>query len=115
VELRPKRAFYDYKSKYTKGMTEYLVPAPIPADLTRSLQRLALRAHGVLGLRDFSRVDIKLDGQGKPYVLEVNNIPGFTELSLLPKAARAAGISFEAVCARLVSEALARRNGHGKQ
>ena len=102
IELKPKHGFYDYHSKYTKGMTEYLVPAPIPQKQARRLQKLALAVHHALGLRDFSRVDIMVDEKKRPYVLEANSIPGFTELSLLPKAARAAGISFEELCSELV-------------
>lgn len=111
IELRPKRAFYDYRAKYTRGMTQYLVPAPIPVKLTKELQGLAVRVHQTLGLRDLSRVDFMVDQKGAPFVLEANTIPGFTELSLLPKAAREAGISFESLCLRLVKMALARKNG----
>lgn len=111
VELRPKRKFYDYKSKYTAGMTGYLVPAPIPAAWRKRFQRLALRVHRILGLRDFSRVDLIADQKGRPYILEANTIPGFTELSLLPKAAGEAGISFDELCLRLVRMAWRRRNG----
>lgn len=109
VELRPKRRFYDYRAKYTRGMTEYLVPAPIPDSWRRKFQKLALKVHEVLGLRDFSRIDLMVDRNGEGYVLEANTIPGFTELSLLPKAAREAGISFENLCLRLVQMAW-RRN-----
>ena len=109
VELKPKHGFYDYHSKYTKGMTEYLVPAPISRRLARKLQRIALAVHRALGLRDFSRVDFMVDKKERPYVLEANSIPGFTELSLLPKAARAAGISFEGLCLQLVQMAFKRR------
>lgn len=109
VELRPKHGFYDYRSKYTKGMTSYLVPAPISRRLARKLQKTALAVHQALGLRDFSRVDFMVDEKEKPYVLEANSIPGFTELSLLPKAARAAGISFEGLCHELVRRAFQRR------
>lgn len=108
IELKPKNAFYDYRAKYTKGMTEYVVPARIPAALTRKMQKLAVRAHQALGLRDFSRTDFMVDEKNRPYALEVNSIPGFTELSLLPKAARAKGISFEDLCTRLVSWAYER-------
>ena len=75
------------------------------------MQKLAFRVHQVLGLRDFSRVDIVTDPRGEPFILEANTIPGFTELSLLPKAAREAGISFEGLCRRLVGMAWRRRNG----
>ena len=111
VELRPKRAFYDYKAKYTAGMTEYLVPAPISEAWRERFQRTSLRVHRVLGLRDFSRVDLMADEQGNPFVLEANTIPGFTELSLLPKAAQATGISFEGLCLKLVEMAWRRRDG----
>ena len=111
VELRPKRDFYDYRAKYTRGMTEYLVPAPVPEAWRREFQRLALRAHEVLELRDLSRADLMTDPQGRSYLLEVNTIPGFTELSLLPKAACEAGISFEGLCLRLLKMAWERRNG----
>lgn len=102
VELRPKRCFYDYKAKYTKGLTDYLVPAPIGEDLSLRLQKLAERVHQVLGLKHFCRVDVMVDCDEKPYVLEANTIPGFTNTSLLPKAAFAAGINFEELCFRLI-------------
>ncbi len=110
IELRPKSRFYDYHSKYTKGMTEYLVPAPITKRESETLRKIALKAHRVLGMRDLSRVDIMTDKAGRPFVLEVNSLPGFTELSLLPKAARAVGISFEELCCRLIDMALQRKN-----
>lgn len=109
IELRPKAEFYDFRSKYTKGMTKYLVPAPISKKLSSKLQRLAKRTHEALGLRDFSRVDFRVDESGRPYVLEANSIPGFTELSLLPKAAKACGISFEELCSTLVKWAYKRK------
>jgi D-alanine-D-alanine ligase len=118
VELRPKGKFYDYHCKYTAGMTEYLVPAPLPEAWRRRFQQVALRAHEALGLRDFSRVDLVADAEGRPFVLEANTIPGFTELSLLPKAAREAGISFDELCKTLIGMAGKRRDrvfrNHGK-
>lgn len=111
IELRPKRDFYDYKAKYTKGLTEYLIPAPISKRLATQLQLLALKAHRILGLRDLSRVDFKIDFQNRPFVLEANSIPGFTETSLLPKAARHVGISFTQLCLNLLEMANARRHG----
>lgn len=102
IELRPKNKFYDYKAKYTKGMTMYDVPARIPRTVAKKMQRLALKVHRVLGLRDFSRVDMMTDASGGIYILEANSIPGFTEFSLLPKAAKEAGISFQQLCTQLV-------------
>lgn len=114
IELCPKRGFYDYRAKYTKGLTDYLVPAPVPLAWQRRMKQVALQAHQSLGLRDFSRVDLMVDREGQVYVLEVNTIPGLTELSLLPKAAQAAGISFERLCFQLVAQAASRIKANGK-
>lgn len=113
IELKPRRSFYDFKAKYTKGMTEYVVPARISKKLAAKIQKLASKTHRVLGLRDMSRVDIMVDDKDRPYVLEANSIPGFTEFSLLPKAARASGISFPDLCARLVKLAKGRNGDYG--
>lgn len=109
IELRPKRKFYDYKAKYTKGLTDYLVPAPIDPELAGRLQSIAIRVHQLLGLRDLSRVDFKVDLKGNPFVLEINSIPGFTETSLLPKAAKQMGLDFTALCFRLLQMAQVRQ------
>jgi D-alanine-D-alanine ligase len=113
VEIHPKHGFFTYEAKYTKGQTDYLVPAPLNKNIEFQAKSLALRAHDCLGCRDFSRVDLILSENGELFVLEVNTIPGFTETSLVPKAARAAGIGFSDLCARLVQMALARRRGTG--
>lgn len=105
VEVKPSRSFYDYKAKYTKGMTIYEVPAKIPDTVAKKVQALAYRVYRGLGLKGFSRVDIMLDRSDRPYVLEVNSIPGLTEFSLLPKAARAVGIGFEELCLRVLQDA----------
>ncbi len=105
VEVRPSRPFYDYKAKYTKGMTTYEVPAKIPAKVAKKIQAIAYRVYRGLGLKGFSRVDIMLDCKDRPFVLEVNSIPGLTEFSLLPKAARSVGISFEELCLRVLAVA----------
>ena len=109
IELKPKRRFYDYKAKYTKGLTEYLAPAPISKSLKIRLQKLALKTHRTLGLSDFSRVDFKVDQNQNPYVLEANSIPGFTETSLVPKAAQCAGLSFQDLCLYLLTQAMRKR------
>jgi D-alanine-D-alanine ligase len=105
VEVKPSRPFYDYKAKYTKGMTTYEVPARIPAKVVKKIQDIAYRVYRGLGLQGFSRVDVMLDRNHRPYVLEVNSIPGLTEFSLLPKAARSIGISFEELCLRVLLDA----------
>ena len=108
IEIKSKRQFYDYRAKYEKGFTDYLVPAPLPPALTKQVKWIALRVHRCLGLRDFSRVDMIVDPSGRPYVLEVNSIPGFTETSLLPKAADSAGLNFTDLCVYLLKTAYER-------
>lgn len=107
-EIRPQHELFDYACKYTPGMAEELFPAPIPSDLAERMQALALRAHRALELRDFSRADFIVDGDGTPWCLEVNALPGLTAGSLLPRAAAAAGISFPELCDRIVGGALRR-------
>jgi D-alanine-D-alanine ligase len=109
VEIRTKHGFFDYQAKYTPGEAEEIVPAPLDRLTTARVQDLAFRAHQCLGCRDFSRVDVMLSNRGELSVLEVNTIPGLTSNSLLPKAARAAGLSMQDVCVRMVEMALARR------
>jgi len=97
IEVVAKSGFFDFNAKYG-GTTEYKIPAPIPEDVARLLQETALKVHTTLGCRHFSRVDFMLDGANRFYVLEINTVPGFTDMSLLPKAARFAGISFQDLC-----------------
>jgi D-alanine-D-alanine ligase len=113
VEIRPKHEIYDYECKYTKGMSEYEVPAPIDDTLTREVQDLAVRAHRVLRLSAYSRVDFRLDEDGAPWCFEANSLPGMTATSLLPKAARAVGVSFEELCDRIVRLALEKGRSGG--
>jgi D-alanine-D-alanine ligase len=108
VEIIAGDEFYSYDAKYKPGGSRHLVPAPIDADLTARLQMLALSVHRLLGLRDYSRTDFIVTKEGRPYILEINALPGLTPLSLLPDEARAAGISFEALIERLIQFALGR-------
>ena len=94
VEVRPKTDFFDFESRYTMGKAEYLVPAEIPDDVSAQVAELSLKVFERLGCSGFGRVDIIMDEDGGLWVLEVNTIPGFTETSLLPMAAQAAGIGF---------------------
>lgn len=103
VEIRAPQGYYDYRAKYTKGLTEYLVPAPLDESLTRKCQELAWRTFTALDCRGLGRVDIRLTPDGHPYVLELNSIPGFTETSLLPKAARSVGLEFPALCEKILN------------
>lgn len=103
IEIRPKSGLYDYTAKYTKGMTEFIVPALIAKRAAASAAAAALSAYKALGCSGAARVDIMLDKRNVPYVLEVNTVPGLTEMSLFPKAAAAAGITYQ----RLVEMMLA--------
>lgn len=105
IQLVTKRRFYDEVAKYTSGMTEYLVPAPISKMESDTAQDAAVRAHKCLGCASFSRVDMILKKDERAFVLEVNTIPGMTRLSLLPKAAFAAGIEFAELCERMLRSA----------
>ena len=109
LEVRPKAGGYNYENKYTPGATDYFCPADLPDEVSEHVQALGLRAFEVVGARDFGRVDVMLNAEFKPYVLEVNTLPGMTETSLLPKAAEVAGINFNALCQCMLELAL-RRN-----
>lgn len=110
IEIRPKGLFYDYEAKYTEGKADHLMPAPLSkADYALVLE-YAERAHRALGCRGVSRTDFRYDdtagdGTGKFYVLEINNQPGMTPLSLAPEIAAHAGIGYDALVERLVREA----------
>jgi D-alanine-D-alanine ligase len=109
VEIVPARAFYDTTAKYdpTSGTRYDVAPSLPPAVLARA-KDAALEAHRALGCRDVSRTDVRIDPSGRPFVLEVNTIPGLTPTSLLPKAAAAAGIRFDELCEKLIRLALGR-------
>jgi D-alanine-D-alanine ligase len=110
VEIAPVDGWFDFEAKYTKGRTEYHVPARIDPALTARCQEIALEAARLTGCLDSCRVDVMGGGAGGPRVLEVNTIPGMTGTSLLPMAAASVGVDFEELCERLL--ALARlRNG----
>jgi D-alanine-D-alanine ligase len=96
--------FYDFEARYEIGRTEFVCPADLGADATARVQQLALDAHKLLGCRGLSRVDLMLEAQGEPWVLEVNTVPGMTETSLLPQAADAAGIDFDQLVARILAD-----------
>lgn len=107
-EIVPRNEIFDYECKYQSGMADEIFPADIPADWSERLQELALRVHRALRMRDYSRIDFIVDADGEPWCLEANALPGMTANSLLPRAARAAGVDFPDLCATLV-ESAARR------
>lgn len=102
IEIVPNSGRYDYQSKYTKGATEYIVPAKLNDNTTSIVQKVAIEAFNKLECRGIARVDVMLDKDNNPYVLEVNTIPGMTATSLVPKAAAAVGIPFADLCERLL-------------
>ncbi|PLX90615.1 MAG: D-alanine--D-alanine ligase [Desulfuromonas sp.] len=104
IQIVPKSGFYDYHAKYTAGQTEYLLPAPLEQGLTQQIQQVAAEIYRQLGCRGAARVDFMLR-EREFYCLEVNTIPGMTETSLLPKAAAAAGMSFEQLVERILLDA----------
>jgi D-alanine-D-alanine ligase len=109
VEIVANRdGYYSYGAKYEPGGSTHIAPAQIDDDLAARLQMLGLSAHRLLGLRDYSRSDFIVTRDSRPYLLEVNALPGLTPVSLLPDACGAAGIGFEALIDRLVGYALAR-------
>jgi len=108
VEIRPKSGVYDYSSKYTKGLTEYLAPAPLDEALTASVRTAAETAFAACGCRDYARVDFILSSRGEPFLLEINTLPGMKETSLLPMSARCAGLDFTALVREMVSPAVER-------
>ena len=109
--IYPEGGLYDYAHKYTKGMSRYTFPADIGEPLTEQLRDWSLRIYRACGCRDLARVDFRLSGEGAAFFLEINTLPGMTPTSLLPKSALCKGISFEQLCCRWASFALARKEG----
>jgi D-alanine-D-alanine ligase len=99
---------FDYAARYTPGATEYFAPARVSPDVAAACRAAAADAFEVLGVRDVGRADVMIDGDGRPWVIDVNVSPGMTDTSLLPMAAQAAGIGFEELCDRVLRLALAR-------
>jgi D-alanine-D-alanine ligase len=108
VEIVAPDGFYDFSAKYEKGKTQYLCPAPLSAGITKHIREMALRAYGALGCAGAARVDFRITPRGRPYVLEINTVPGMTETSLLPMAAAEAGISYEELTERILESAVVR-------
>jgi D-alanine-D-alanine ligase len=109
VEVKVKEGGFDYKNKYTPGASEHFCPADFDVATTKKIQDAALGAFNAIGGRDYARVDVMVRANGDPIVLEVNTLPGMTELSLLPDAAKAAGINYAQLCQRMIDLALRRK------
>jgi len=108
VEIVVPEGFYDFSAKYQKGKTQYLCPAPLPAKITKQITELARRTYEALGCEGAARVDFRITPRGKPYMLEINTVPGMTETSLLPMAAGQAGIDYDSLVERILQSALDR-------
>ncbi|WP_405101935.1 D-alanine--D-alanine ligase [Micromonospora sp. NBC_01412] len=108
VEIVPRNGVYDYAARYTAGRTTWHAPARLDPEVADTVAEVAVAAHTALGLRDLSRVDLIVDADGRPHVLEVNVSPGMTETSLLPLAVQAAGLDFGRLLGSLVTRAVAR-------
>ncbi len=108
TELRPKVGFYDYKAKYTDGMTEHLLPAPVSDETAEICKDYAVKIHRALGCNTVSRSDFRYNPEDGVVLLEINTNPGLTPLSLVPEQAKYAGISYKELCVKLVEGAKCR-------
>jgi D-alanine-D-alanine ligase len=106
VEIKPKNGLYDYEAKYTTGKTKYIAPAEVDANLAAALQAAAAKLFGIIGASGLARVDFLLDSRGDYYCLELNTLPGMTDLSLAPMAAKCVGIDFDQLVDRVIKSAL---------
>jgi D-alanine-D-alanine ligase len=113
VEIRPKSGVYDYESKYTKGRTDYLAPAPLPESQAAQIRAMAEAAFAACGCRDYARVDFMLGENQELYLLEINTLPGMKETSLLPMSARCEGVDFTELVKAMVMPALQRFHAAG--
>ena len=111
VKIEAANEFYDYSAKYLQDDTRYLCPCGLSDEQVAQMQAIALRAFKVLGARGWGRIDVLLDEHGAPYVLEANTVPGMTDHSLVPMAARAAGIEFDELVWRILQTTLEVANG----
>ncbi|HWE01526.1 MAG TPA: D-alanine--D-alanine ligase [Tepidisphaeraceae bacterium] len=115
IRIVPKREFFDYEAKYKASDTEHRFDLGLPGDVVARVKELAGKANAVVGARDLARVDVMLDERNNPYLLEINTLPGFTSKSLLPEAAKHAGIEFGPLVDRLARRAFARHRVSGER
>jgi D-alanine-D-alanine ligase len=115
IEIIPKSGFYDYQSKYTSGATEYIVAPTLDTELEAKIQGLAIKTYHAMYCCGAARVDFILDEENNPSILEINTIPGMTENSLMPKAAKKAGISFDDLVEKILLSATLHKNKNQKR
>jgi D-alanine-D-alanine ligase len=109
IRIEPVTEFYDYEAKYLRDDTRYHCPSGLPAATERHIQDIARRAFALVGCEGWGRVDFMVDADGRPYVLEINTVPGMTDHSLVPKAARQGGIEFDELVLRILATSERRR------
>lgn len=105
IEITTVTGRYDYETKYKAGASSHIIPAPLPAEVSKAVEDIAIRAFAVCGCVGMARVDFMLDELNEPYAIEINTVPGMTETSLVPDAGRAAGIQFPDLCAKILAMA----------
>ncbi len=105
IEITTVTGRYDYETKYKAGASAHIIPAPLPAEVSKAVEDIAIRAFAVCGCVGMARVDFMLDELNEPYAIEINTVPGMTETSLVPDAGRAAGIQFPDLCAKILAMA----------
>jgi D-alanine-D-alanine ligase len=115
IEVVPKGGFYDYRSKYQKGQSDYYFPARLPPTRYQGVLTIAERAHQALGCSGATRVDLLVTDGENEYVLEVNTLPGMTPTSLLPKIAKGAGYDFGDLCEAILARAGLGMMGHASE
>jgi len=106
IEIKPSHELYDYECKYSKGMTDYICPAELDDSLTDKIKETAIKIYKLLKCRHYGRVDFRLDKNNQHWFLEVNTLPGMTETSLVPKAAKAVDVTFDQLIQKIISQAL---------
>ncbi|HMV26642.1 MAG TPA: ATP-grasp domain-containing protein, partial [bacterium] len=106
VEIKPEGGVYDYKHKYTKGLTQYFCPAEIDLVVSKKAQEFAIKAFRSVGCKGYARVDFRMNQSGELFCLEINTLPGMTATSLVPKAAKAGGMEFEELVEKIIRLAL---------
>ncbi|MDX3904969.1 MAG: D-alanine--D-alanine ligase [Pigmentiphaga sp.] len=111
IEIIAPEGNYDYEHKYFTDDTRYLCPAPLPAEVARRVQEISLAAYRALGCEGWGRADVMLDADNQPYLLEINTSPGMTGHSLVPMAAAASGMSYEALCVEILRDARCKVSG----